>query len=266
MLRPLDRLRPRARRDEVLSAYLPGLAHIEAAKMSELALSLVIPTFNERLNVSPLLGEIETALAGLSWEVVFADDSMDGTDELIAHLARRDPRVRLRHRTANLGGLAGAVVEGVEAARGAYLCVLDADLQHPPAAIPAMLAAARNRSADIVIASRYCAGGSPGGLDGPLRHLFSLGLRLLTKVLFPERLRGVTDPLGGFFLVRRSLVQGVELHPMGYKILLEILVRSPWQTIAEVPYEFRPRRGGTSKANLREGLRFLRHVAALRRR
>ena len=108
--------------------------------------------------------------------------------------------------------------------------------------------------------------GSPGGLDGPLRHLVSLGLRLLTKVLFPERLRGVTDPLGGFFLVRRSLVQGVELHPMGYKILLEILVRSPWQTIAEVPYEFRPRRGGTSKANLREGLRFLSHVAALRRR
>jgi dolichol-phosphate mannosyltransferase len=198
--------------------------------MSELALSLVIPTFNERENVSPLLGEIETALAGLSWEVVFADDSTDGTDELIARQARRDPRIRLRHRTANLGGLAPA----------------------------------RDGSADIVVASRYCAGGSPGGLDGPRRHLVSLGLRLLTKVLFPERLRGVTDPLGGFFLVRRFLVQGVELHPMGYKILLEILVRSPWQTIAEVPYEFRARHEGTSKANLREGLRFLRHVVALR--
>src|SRR6266567_5227794 len=134
-------------------------------RMSELALSLVIPTFNERLNVPPLLGEIETALEGLSWEVLFADDSTDGTNELIAQLARRDPRIRLRHRTANLGGLAGAVVEGLVAARGVYLCVLDADLQHPPATIPAMLAAARNQSADIVIASRYCAGGSPGGLD-----------------------------------------------------------------------------------------------------
>ncbi len=231
--------------------------------MGVIDILVVIPTYNERANIEPLLAEIRSALVGVSWEALFVDDSTDGTDRLIAHLAEADPHVRLLHRAVNRGGLAGAVVEGLADARGAYVCVIDADLQHPPATIPALLAEARRTSADIVIASRYRTGGSAGGLAGPLRQLYSRGLRLLSRMLFPRRLAGITDPLGGFFLVRRSIVQGARLRPVGYKILLEILVRCPWRTAREVPYRFQPRRHGTSKADIRQGLRFLRHLAIL---
>jgi dolichol-phosphate mannosyltransferase len=231
--------------------------------MPPIDLSLVIPTYNERENIAPLLAQIEPAIAGQRWEAVFVDDSTDGTDTLIAELARTDSRIRMLHRAANRGGLAGAVVDGLAQARGAYICVLDADLQHPPDRILAMLAEARRASADLVIASRYTDGGSAGGLDGPLRQAISRGLKLLSQVLFPLRLAGISDPLGGFFLVRRSVVTGVELRPIGYKILLEILVRCRWQTVREVPYAFRPRLYCDSKADLRQGVRFLRHLSTL---
>jgi dolichol-phosphate mannosyltransferase len=226
-------------------------------------LSLVIPTFNERENVVPLLEELEAALDGVSWQAVFVDDSTDGTDELLAEIAAGDARVRLIHRLENRGGLAGAVVEGLAEAQGSYVCVIDADLQHPPSRILELLDRARTDGADVVIASRYVDGGSPGGLDGPMRRFFSNGLKLLSKTLFPRRLRGVTDPLGGYFVIRRGLVQAIQLRPLGYKILLEILIRCPWRALAEVPYRFEPRRHGQSKADLRQGVRFLRHLSLL---
>lgn len=225
--------------------------------------SLIIPTFNERTSIGPLLSELDAALVGLVWEAVFVDDSTDGTDALLASLATRDPRIRLIHREENRGGLAGAVVRGLACARGTYLCVLDADLQHPPARIPEMLAAAQHNRADVVVASRYVPGGSATGLDGLLRQFYSRGLKRLSQLTFPRRLRHVTDPLGGFFLVHRSVVTGVELRPIGYKILLEILIRCPWRTAHEVPYQFMPRQYGESKADLRQGLRFLQHLVTL---
>lgn len=226
-------------------------------------LSLVVPTRNERANIEPLVAEIRAALAGLPWELVVVDDSTDGTDALVARLAAADPAIRLLHRTENTGGLAGAVVAGFALARGDYVCVLDGDLQHPPARIPALLAEAERTGADIVIASRYRPGGSAGGLAGPLRRFYSWGLKELTRACFPRRLAGITDPLGGFFLVRRIVLEGVALRPVGYKILLEVLVRCPWRRVAEVPYRFRPRRAGSTKADLRQGLRFLRHLGIL---
>jgi len=231
--------------------------------MSSPELSLIIPTFNERAGLPALLEELTGALAGLRWEAVFVDDSNDGTDELIASLAVEDPRIRLLHRAVNLGGLAGAVVDGLAVARGTYVCVIDADLQHPPASIPAMLHEARASNADVVVASRYVRGGSASGLDGPLRQLYSRGLKRLSQVVFPRRLASISDPLGGFFLLHRSVVDGAELRPIGYKILLEILVRCSWRTAREVPYRFMPRQHGESKADLRQGLRFLHHLAKL---
>jgi dolichol-phosphate mannosyltransferase len=225
--------------------------------------SLVIPTFNERASVGPLVAELRSALRGLEWEAVFVDDSTDGTADLIAAMAAAEPRLRLLHRTDNRGGLAGAVVEGMALARGTHLCVLDADLQHPPQRIRRLLAEAHRTAADVVIASRYVPGGSTGGLDGPLRQLLSRGLKALSRLLFPRRLAGITDPLGGYFIVRRSAIQGVELHPVGYKILLEILIRCNWRVVREVPYRFQPRQHGASKANLRQGLWFLRHLMTL---
>lgn len=226
-------------------------------------LSLVIPTLNERENIAPLLGELSAALDGISWEAVFVDDSRDGTDQVIAAAGGRDDRVRLLHRTGPGLSLASAVVDGFALARGAYLCVLDADLQHPPDKVAVMLEAARGGNADIVIASRYVPGGSAGGLDGPLRRLYSTGLKELSRAVFPRRLARVSDPLGGFFLVRRALVQGAPLRPAGYKILLEVLIRTPWRSVREVPYRFQERRHGASKANVRQGMLFLRHLATL---
>ena len=126
-----------------------------------------------------------------------------------------------------------------------------------------MLAAAREASADVVLASRYVPGGSAGGLDSRPRQVYSLGLRLLSKCVFPRRLAAISDPLGGYFLLRRSLIRDVSLRPIGYKILLEILIRCPWRTAREVPYHFQPRQHGTSKADLRQGLRFLKHLSTL---
>ena len=226
-------------------------------------LSLVIPTYNERANVLALLAEVRAALDGLAWEAVFVDDSTDGTDAFVAELAARDPRIVLLHRPENRGGLAGAVVDGFARARGTYLCVLDADLQHPPARIPALLAEARAAGADVVVASRYAPGGSAGGLDGRLRQLYSRGLKGLAKLLFPRRLAGISDPLGGYFLLHRRVLHGRQLRPIGYKILLEVLVRCAWQTVREVPYRFEPRHLGDSKADLRQGLRFLHHLRTL---
>lgn len=226
-------------------------------------ISLVIPTFNERANVVPLLDELKLALGATVWEAVFVDDSTDGTDAVIGELAASDPRVRLLHREKSRGGLAGAVVDGLALARGTFICVLDADLQHPPARIPEMLAEAVHTGADLVIASRYVPGGSTAGLDGPLRQLYSRGLRGLTRMLFPRRLAAVSDPLGGYFLVRRSVVQEVALRPVGYKILLEILVRCAWREVRELPYRFEARLHGASKANFRQGVRFLHHLALL---
>ena len=231
--------------------------------MSTPELSLVIPTFNERRSIGPLLAAVDAALSGTDWEALFVDDSNDGTDLVIEAYAGADSRVRLLHRAVNRGGLAGAVVDGLAAARGTYVCVLDADLQHPPERIPNLLAAARESSADVVVASRYVPGGSTGGLDGPMRQFYSRGLRALSRCVFPKRLAPISDPLGGYFLIHRSIIEGVDLRPIGYKILLEILVRCRWQVAAEVPYQFQQRRFDESKADFRQGLRFLRHLAML---
>jgi glycosyltransferase involved in cell wall biosynthesis len=226
-------------------------------------LTLVIPTYNERECVVPLIAALDQALGEIAWQAVFVDDSTDGTDDVIAAVAAEDGRVSLLHRAVNRGGLAGAVVDGLMSAQGQYVCVLDADLQHPPERIPAMLAAAREQGADVVVASRYIAGGSSGGLDGPMRQFYSRGLKRLSQFVFPRRLGRITDPLGGYFLLQRSITQGVELRPIGYKILLEILIRCRWHVAAEVPYRFQPRQYGASKADLRQGLRFLRHLGQL---
>ena len=231
--------------------------------MNNPELSLVIPTYNERAGVRPLVDAIAQALGGLSWEAVFVDDSTDGTDSVIASLGQEDERIRLVHRPTNVGGLAGAVVEGFAHARGTYVCVMDADLQHPPARIPDLLNQARATRSDVVVASRYTSGGSAGGLDGGIRVLASRGLTALARLAFPARLASISDPLGGFFIIKSELVQGAELKPIGYKILLEILVRTRWMSASEVAYTFAPRQYEASKADFRQGMRFLRHLMGL---
>jgi dolichol-phosphate mannosyltransferase len=141
---------------------------------------------------------------------------------------------------------------------------MDADGQHPPEAIPRMLAAARQTGAEYVGGSRYMPGGSPEGLDGTSRKAISLGLALFTRLVFLLTPVGrVTDPLSGLFLFQRSLVCGVDLKPIGWKISLEVLVRSHARRVTEVPYTFASRAGGNSKASLQQGLLALSHIVVL---
>jgi dolichol-phosphate mannosyltransferase len=137
-------------------------------------------------------------------------------------------------------------------------------MQHPPERIPDLLAAARATRADVVMACRYMPGGSSAGLAGPLRTLFSLGGKWLSKLAFPVRLRLVRDPLSGFLLVRRAITDGVVLRPVGFKISLELLVRCRRNRLVEVPYRFRRRGAGASKADMRVGKLFLQHLWRLR--
>lgn len=229
--------------------------------------TVVVPTRHEAENVRPLIERVHAAFAGMPGEIVFVDDSDDDTASAIAVTAETFPgEVHLMHRPAGqrAGGLGGAVVAGLDAARAPWVVVMDGDLQHPPEMVPMLLAAGEVDSVDTVVASRYGTRGRADGLGGPLRHAASRASGLLAKGFFPLRLRAVTDPMSGFFAVRRDAVRTAELRPDGYKILLELLVRNRIEAVAEVPYVFQPRTAGNSKASLREGLRYIRHLAVLR--
>jgi dolichol-phosphate mannosyltransferase len=230
--------------------------------------SLVIPTRNEAANVDALVAAICAAMPGSSKELVFVDDSDDATPALLQRiLAQTDcPGLVVQRANGNReGGLSTAVVRGISASSGTYICTMDADLQHPASAIPLLFDTAREQQADIVVGSRYAPGGSGAqGFDGLRRYAVSQAARLAAQRFLPAS-RWTTDPLSGFFVIRRSVVSGVELRPIGYKILLEILVRGRWKRIADVAYAFHSRNAGVSKATLREGLQFARHVTELRK-
>jgi len=228
-----------------------------------LVLSVVVPTYNEEQNVRVLVERIAKNLDGINYEIVFVDDSTDKTPNIIEELIRAHENIRLIHRQdkERKGGLATAVVRGFAEARGTYICVMDSDLQHPPQMVPALLEAASG--ADIVVASRYRKGGSYEGLSGSFRKFLSVALKEFARFVFFPKLNRVTDPLSGFFLVRCDILKDVTLNPVGFKILLEILVRCQWKRVHEVPYRFAPRLGGKSKANMRQGISFLSHIMKL---
>ena len=228
-------------------------------------LTVIVPTRNEAGNVGPLLDRLGEALAGHSFEVLFVDDSTDATPQRIdAQAAARPFPVRLIARPpARRNGLSGAVVEGMAAAAGRWLCVIDADLQHPPELIPRLLAQANRTAADIVVASRQADWLGPVGLSRA-RALTSQTLTILARVVFPRVLKNVSDPLTGFFLARRSAVDTATLQPEGFKILLELLARHPDLRVTELHFDFAPRHEGHSKADLNEGMRFFRHLTRLR--
>ncbi|MER7107996.1 glycosyltransferase family 2 protein [Streptomyces sp. NPDC000229] len=230
------------------------------------AVTVVIPTFNESANVRELLRRIAASVPGrLPCEVVFVDDSTDDTPAVIADAARDCPfPVSVIHRDAPDDGLGGAVVAGLKAATSDWIVVMDADLQHPPALVPDLVATGEKEDADLVVASRYLPGGSRAGLAGGYRVAVSRGATWLAKGLFPRALRGISDPMSGFFAVRRSAVTAEALRPLGYKILLELAVRCRPARVAEVPFVFEERFAGESKSTAREGLRFLRHLVELR--
>lgn len=226
--------------------------------------TIIIPTFNEAPNVRSLVDRISAAMQGRDAEILFVDDSVDATPDVIRAVAASSTLpVRLIHRAVPVGGLSGAVLEGIAASTGDWCVVMDGDLQHPPELIPVLLASGVEQSADVVVASRHLDGGSSTGLDNRVRHLVSSGSTVLTRAMFPIKLRNVTDPMTGFFALRRDSVDLADLRPRGFKILLEILARTSL-VIVEEPFVFGKREAGASKADFRQGLRFITQLGALR--
>ncbi|GGT10963.1 dolichol monophosphate mannose synthase [Streptomyces kurssanovii] len=230
------------------------------------AVTIVVPTYNESGNIRELLRRLTDSVPSrLPCEVLFVDDSTDDTPDVIRSAAQDCPfPVGVLHRDTPDGGLGGAVVEGMRRAGSDWIVVMDADLQHPPALVPDLVAAGERAGADLVVASRYIRGGSREGLAGGYRIAVSRGATWLTKALFPRRLRGISDPMSGFFAIRRSVVTADALKPLGYKILLELAVRCRPETVAEVPFVFQDRFAGESKSTAKEGMRFLGHLTGLR--
>lgn len=230
--------------------------------------TVIVPTFNERENIAELVDRIAAALHGATAEILFIDDSTDGTIDEIARVgASAALPVRGIHRDDNTGGLGGAVTLGLTEAAHDVCIVMDGDLQHPPELLPAMLTRHARGDADVVAASRYIGGGDSAGLGTAVRLGVSKAATAITKAMFLRRLWRSTDPMTGFFLVDRSRIDVPDLRPQGFKILLEILVRGGERRelrIAEVPLEFGSRRHGASKASLRQGATFLAHLARLR--
>ncbi|MGW3665565.1 glycosyltransferase [Streptomyces sp. NPDC005141] len=240
---------------------------VRAAEVAEPgAVTIVVPTFNESANIRQLLRQIaESVPARLPCEVLFVDDSTDDTPEVILQAAQDCPfPVTLLHRDVPEGGLGGAVVEGLKAASSQWIVVMDGDCQHPASLIPELVASGERANAGLVVASRYIKGGSREGLAGGYRIAVSRGATWLTKTLFPRKLRGISDPMSGFFAIRRSAVTAEVLQPLGYKILLELAVRSRPRQVTEVPFVFQDRFAGESKSSAQEGFRFLRHLVGLR--
>ena len=207
-------------------------------------LSVVVPTYNEAGSVPKLAERLHAALGVRDWELVIVDDgSPDGTADIAAALAPRIPTNVVRR--AGKGGLASAVIAGFAAARGDTLVVMDADLSHPPELVPALLSAIED-GADLAVGSRYVAGG--GVEDWPMkRQIVSRVACLMGSALVPVR-----DATSGFFALRRSVIDGVTLNPIGFKIGFEVIARGRYRSVVEVPYTFRDRELGASKFGRRE--------------
>lgn len=249
-----------------MTAFEACEAHESRPMQEQPALSVVVPTYNEANNVAELVAQLVAAIpAGLQFEVFFVDDSTDATPQVISEVARNyDVPISVLHRDVAVGGLGGAVVDGLRVARAEWVVVMDADLQHPPKLVPELLDCGLRAGADLVVATRYADGGSSGGLSNSYRHLVSRMSTGLTKLMFPRLLRTVTDPMSGFFAIRRTALKLDQMRPQSFKIMLELIVRGDLKKIVEVPFEFGERFGGESKPSLREGARFLHHLGALR--
>lgn len=222
------------------------------------ALAVVIPTFNERENIRPMVERLETALAGIEWEAVFVDDdSPDGTAQEVAAVALETNRVRLVHRKGKRG-LAGACIEGILGSTAPVVAVIDADLQHDETRLRVMYERLHgDPGLDLVIGSRNIEGGSS---DQGLSRLRRWGSAQATGLTLKLLRITASDPMSGFFMVRRNSFNEVAtgLQGEGFKLLADMLAaaRGRWN-VAEVPYDFRPRVAGESKMDGTVALEFL---------
>jgi len=224
------------------------LRRAEAAPAVPLEVAVIVPTFNERDNVTELIARVERALRDISWEMIFVDDdSPDGTSDEVKRIGASDNRIRCITRIGRRG-LSSACIEGMLASAAPVFVVMDGDLQHDESRIPAMLNALRAEGVQLVIASRYTAGGAIGEWDRTRAFLSRVATRL-SRVVCRQP---ISDPMSGFFMITAEALDGCvrRLSGKGFKILLDLVASSPAVLrVAEVPYTFRERLHGESKVD-----------------
>jgi dolichol-phosphate mannosyltransferase len=224
-------------------------------------IGIILPTFNERDNLPLLVERVAQVLAGCDWEIVVVDDnSPDGTSAVARALGEQDRRVRCIHRIGRRG-LAGACLEGMLACQARYLAVMDADLQHDEALLVAMLARLHEGDVDLVVASRYLAGGTAQSLSGMRARISRWSTASVQRLLGID----LSDPMSGFFMIRRAAFEDLAqfLSTQGFKILLDIAATAQGRLrIAELPYVFRKRLHGESKLDSKIALDFAALVIA----
>jgi dolichol-phosphate mannosyltransferase len=224
-------------------------------------LSVIVPTFNERVNVTKLFEKLQTALTGIDWEVIFVDDnSPDGTSDVVRGLAAQDVRVRGLRRIRRRG-LSGACIEGILASSAPYVAVMDADLQHDETQLPKMLALLQDGKAELAIGSRYIEGGSADSFDKQRASASALATGIAKRLLRVS----ISDPMSGFFMIRRDRFEQLasQLSTQGFKILLDIIATAHGNLrTVEVPYTFGSRLHGESKLDSMVALDFLGLVLA----
>lgn len=222
-------------------------------------ITVIIPTYNEKENLPILVKSIFDVFEGnhLRGDIIIVDDnSPDGTGIVANELSLKNNRITVIHRKGK-EGLSSAVMEGFKYATGEIIGVMDADLSHPPEVIPELVRPILDGESEFVIASRY--NNNEKIENWPIsRKIISRGATLLAKPL-----TNVSDPMSGFFFIKRNVIEGIELSPIGYKIMLEILVKGRYDRIKEVPFTFMDRYKGESKLNGKEHLNYLHHLMRL---
>jgi dolichol-phosphate mannosyltransferase len=241
-------------------AISPGLVKPPQAA-GLLQLSVIVPTFNERDNVTTLFRRLEATLAGIAFEVIFVDDnSPDGTWEVVRALARDDSRVRCLRRIGRRG-LSGACIEGILASSAPCAAVIDADLQHDETQLPVMLKLLQSGEADLVVGSRYIEGGSADSFNKHRAGASALATEVARRVLRVK----IADPMSGFFMIRRDRFEQLapQLSTQGFKILLDVVATAHGDLkVKEIPYAFGSRLHGESKLDSMVALDFLGLVLA----
>ncbi|MEK9283375.1 MULTISPECIES: glycosyltransferase family 2 protein [unclassified Bradyrhizobium] len=238
-----------------------GQNHVQETVSRSPELSVVVPTFNERDNVTVLYRRLEATLAGIAWEVVFVDDnSPDGTWDVVRALAQHDSRVRCIRRIGRRG-LSGACIEGILASSAPYAAVIDADLQHDETQLPKMLSLLVSGQAELVVGSRYIEGYKSEGFNKQRAGASALATEVAKQVLRVE----IADPMSGFFMIRRDRFEQLapKLSVHGFKILLDVVASAQGSLRAvEIPYTFGARQHGESKLDSMVALDFLGLVLA----
>ncbi|KST63285.1 glycosyltransferase [Mastigocoleus testarum] len=235
------------------------------AANSNIYFSLVIPTYQERENIAlaieMLSSLLDECLAGNYEIIVVDDDSPDRTWKVAENLTKRYPQLRVMRREKERG-LSSAVIRGWQIARGRILGVIDGDLQHPPEVLIELLGLIK-QGADLAVASRHVEGGGVSSWSF-IRRFLSRGAQVIGLILLPHVLGRVSDPMSGYFLVKRSSIAEQNLNPVGYKILLEVLARGNIDCIAEAGYVFCEREQGESKVTWKQYVEYIHHLVRLR--